>query len=156
LTAPKRTATLGLLVRLEPISMPGKAKILIIDDEDDYRASTRALLEGEGYDVVEAATGAEGLQVARDQRPDLIVLDVMMEYQAAGYSINQALKASEEYRDLRDTPIIMVSSVEADPTTLFGWIGDTSPITPDMYMTKPLDLAEFLRRIRSLLEAKGK
>ena len=134
--------------------MPGKAKILIIDDEDDYRASTRALLEGEGYQVVEATTGAEGLDVARTQRPDLIVLDIMMEYQGAGYSINQALKLSEEYRDLRDTPIIMVSSVQTDPASLFGWIGDTGAITPDVYLTKPLDVAEFLRRIRSLLEQK--
>jgi DNA-binding response OmpR family regulator len=132
--------------------MPGKAKILIIDDEDDYRASTRALLEGEGYQVIEATTGAEGLDVARTQRPDLIVLDIMMEYQGAGYSINQALKLSEEYRDLRDTPIIMVSSVQTDPASLFGWIGDTGAITPDVYLTKPLDVAEFLRRIRSLLE----
>lgn len=134
--------------------MPGKAKILIIDDEDDYRASTRALLEGEGYQVIEATTGAEGLDVARTQRPDLIVLDIMMEYQGAGYSINQALKLSEEYRDLRDTPIIMVSSVQTDPASLFGWIGDTGAITPDVYLTKPLDVAEFLRRIRSLLEQK--
>jgi two-component system KDP operon response regulator KdpE len=155
LTTPEWTATLGSLIPLEAILMPGKARILIIDDEDDYRASTRTLLEGEGYDVVEAATGAEGLQVARDQRPDLIVLDIMMEYQGAGYSINQALKSSEEYRDLRDTPIIMVSSVETDPTSLFGWIGDTSPITPDAYMTKPLDIVEFLRRVKKLLEAKG-
>jgi len=134
--------------------MPGKAKILIIDDEDDYRASTRALLEGEGYQVIEATTGAEGLEVARTQRPDLIVLDIMMEYQGAGYSINQALKLSEEYRDLRDTPIIMVSSVQTDPASLFGWIGDTGAITPDVYLTKPLDVAEFLGRIRSLLEQK--
>jgi len=142
------------VVPLEPFSMPGKAKILIIDDEDDYRASTRALLEGEGYQVIEATTGAEGLDVARTQRPDLIVLDIMMEYQGAGYSINQALKLSEEYRDLRDTPIIMVSSVQTDPASLFGWIGDTGAITPDVYLTKPLDVAEFLRRIRSLLEQK--
>lgn len=134
--------------------MPSQAKILIIDDEDDYRASMRALLEGEGYQVVEATTGAEGLEVARTQRPDLIVLDIMMEYAAAGYSINQALKASEEYRDLRDTPIIMVSSVQIDPASMFDWIGDTQPITPDSYMTKPLDLAEFLRRIRCLLKQK--
>ena len=135
--------------------MPGKPKILIVDDDDDYRASTRDLLEGEGYEVVEAASGAEALQVVRSARPNLIVLDIMMEYQAAGYSINQALKLSEEYRDLRDTPIIMVSSVESDPASLFGWVGDTSPITPDAYMTKPLDVAEFLRKVRSMLEEKS-
>ena len=135
--------------------MPGKPKILIVDDDDDYRASTRDLLEGEGYEVVEAASGAEALPVVRSARPNGIVLQILMESHAAGYSINQALKLSEEYRDLRDTPIIMVSSVESDPASLFGWVGDTSPITPDAYMTKPLDVAEFLRKVRSMLEEKS-
>ena len=132
--------------------MPLKAKILIIDDDDDYRASTRALLEGEGYQVVEATSGLEGLAAARAQRPDLVVLDVVMEHMGDGYSVNQALKFSKEFRDLRDVPVIMVSSVEADPASLFGWIGDTSPITPDAYVTKPLDIPRFLERVRSLLE----
>ena len=132
--------------------MPGRAKILIIDDEVDYRASTRCLLEEEGYEVFEAASGAEGLARARDEQPDLIVLDVMMEYQGAGYSINQALKTSEEFRTLRATPVIMVSSVETDPASLFGWIGDTKAITPDAYLTKPLDIPVFLQRIRDLLQ----
>jgi CheY-like chemotaxis protein len=132
--------------------MPSNAKILIIDDDDDYRASTRSLLEGEGYEVIEAASGVEGLTAARASRPGLIVLDVMMDYLSEGYSVHQALKLSEEYRDLRDIPIIMASSVEVDPSNLFGWIGDTSAITPDAYMTKPLDIPKFLERVRSLLE----
>jgi CheY-like chemotaxis protein len=134
--------------------MPSNAKILIIDDDDDYRASTRSLLEGEGYEVIEAASGVEGLTAARANRPGLIVLDVMMDYLSEGYSVHQALKLSEEYRDLRDIPIIMASSVEVDPSNLFGWIGDTSAITPDAYMTKPLDIPKFLERVRSLLEKK--
>lgn len=132
--------------------MAGKAKILMIDDDDDYRASTRALLEGEGYEVIEASSGWEGLTAAREQRPDLIVLDIMMDYLSEGYSVQQALKLSEEYRELRDTPVIMASSVEVDPASLFGWVGDTSAITPDAYMTKPLDIPKFLERVRSLLK----
>ena len=135
--------------------MPGVAKILIVDDDDDYRASLRALLEGEGYKVVEAATGSEGLAVARDQHPKLIVLDVHLDHLGEGYSINQALKCSENYGDLRDVPVIMASSVEADPASLFGWVGDTKPITPDAYMTKPLDIPKFLQRVQELLERRG-
>jgi two-component system KDP operon response regulator KdpE len=132
--------------------MPAKAKILIIDDDADYRASTRALLEGEGYEVIEAESGAQGLVAARAHRPSLIVLDVMMDYLSEGYSVHQAVKLSEEYRDLRDVPIIMASSVEVDPASLFGWVGDTSAITPDAYMIKPLDIPKFLECIRGLLE----
>jgi two-component system KDP operon response regulator KdpE len=132
--------------------MPVQAKILIIDDDADYRASTRALLEGEGYEVIEAESGAQGLAAARADRPSLIVLDVMMDYLSEGYSVHQALKRSEEYRELRDVPIIMASSVEVDPASLFGWVGNTSAITPDAYMTKPLDIPKFLECIRVLLE----
>ena len=132
--------------------MSGALKILIIDDDGDYRASTRALLEGEGYEVIEATSGAEGLIAAGAQQPALIILDVVMEHLGEGYSVNQALKCSEEYRAVRDVPVIMASSVEMDPAGLFSWIGDTSPITPDAYVTKPLDIPKFLACVRSLLQ----
>ncbi len=131
--------------------MPAPAKILIIDDDEDYRASTRALLEGEGYEVAEACNGPDGLAAARRDRPDLIVLDVMMDSLNEGYSVNQALKQLPEYRDVGEIPVLMASSVEMDPAGLYGWIGDTSPITPDAYMTKPLDISAFLARVRELL-----
>jgi CheY-like chemotaxis protein len=129
-----------------------RAKILIIDDDEDYRASTRTLLEGEGYEVIEARGGREGLQAVREQRPDLVVLDVMMESLAEGYSVNQAIKFHPDYRDLGPIPIIMVSSVEMDPAGLYDWIGDTSRITPDAYLAKPLDLREFLDCVDRLLK----
>ena len=96
--------------------------------------------------------GSDGLAAARRESPGLIVLDVHLDHLGEGYSINQALKCSEDYRELRNVPVLMASSVEADPTSLFGWVGDTSPITPDAYLTKPLDIPEFLRRVRELLE----
>ena len=129
-----------------------KAVILIIDDDDDYRTSTRALLEGEGYDVVEACSGQEGLAVTRKCQPDLIILDVIMESLDTGYSVNQAIKFVPEYRDLGPIPILMVSSVELDPPSLFGWIGDTKWITPDAYMAKPVDIPAFLACIQRLLK----
>lgn len=131
--------------------MPRHHKILIIDDDADYRISTRALLEGEGYEVLEASSGGEGLAATREHLPDLIVLDVMMESLNTGYSINQAIKFVPEFRDLGPIPIIMVSSVEMDPGSLYGWIGDTSPIMPDAYLTKPLNIPLFLARVRELL-----
>ena len=133
--------------------MPEPATILIIDDDADYRASTRALLEGEGYVVVEACNGKEGLAAVREGRPDLIVLDVMMDSQDEGYSVTQAIKFVPEFQEQGPIPILMASSVEADPATLFGWMGDTSWINPDAYMTKPLDIPKFLSRVRELLQA---
>ncbi len=135
--------------------MPAAAKILIIDDDEDFRTSTRALLEGEGYAVIEADSGPAGLAAARDQHPDLIILDVMLEHVGEGYSVNQALKYAREFSAVRDVPVIMASSVQADPASLFGWIGDTSPITPDAYLAKPFDIPRFIECVREQLAKRG-
>ena len=87
--------------------MAGKAKILIIDDDDDYFASTQALLEGEGHEVSRADCGRAGLAAARDERPDLIILDIMMESPVEGYTVVQALKFRDEYQDVADIPVVM-------------------------------------------------
>ena len=136
--------------------MSAKAKadtrILIIDDDVDYRMSTRALLEGEGYQVVEADSGRAGLEAARAKQPDLIVLDIMMESPVEGYSVVQALKHHEEYGDVRHIPIIMVSSVTDDPAALFPMSGDVGMITPDAYLSKPLDIPQFLECVQRMLD----
>ena len=135
--------------------MPDPATILVIDDDDDYRASTRALLEFEGYGVVEARNGQEGLAAARERRPDLVVLDVMMDSINEGYSVNQALKHLPEFREMGPIPVLMASSIELDPSNLFDWVGDAGRISPDVYMTKPLDIRRFLDNVRNLLDAQS-
>ena len=131
--------------------MGEQVNILIIDDDEDYRASTRALLEGAGYAVLEATNGFEGLEAVRAHSPALIVCDVMMDSLSEGYSVVQALRQLPEFRDRPQIPIVMASSVEVDPAALYGWIGDTSPINPDVYLTKPLNIPEFLARVEALL-----
>ncbi len=131
--------------------MSATAKILIIDDDADYRASTRALLEGEGYEVLEAPSGNAGLDAARQHTPNLIVLDIMMESPVEGYTVVQALKFRDEYEDLDEIPIVMVSSVKQDPASLFPMAGELSMVTPDAYFTKPLDIPKFLACVRRML-----
>ena len=131
--------------------MADKAKILIIDDDEDYLASTRALLEGEGYEVAEAVSGREGLKAARAQRPDLIVLDIMMESPIEGYTVVQALKHCDESGDAAEIPVVMVSSVQEDPSTLFPMAGEMPLITPDAYFSKPLEIPKFLETVRQML-----
>ncbi|MBU0639436.1 MAG: response regulator [Planctomycetes bacterium] len=135
--------------------MSAKAKILLIDDDEDYRASTLSLLVGEGYLVVEASSGQEGLAAVRKHRPDLVIVDVMMESLVAGYSFTQAVKFGRDYQDLSQTPILMISSVEEDPASMYSWIGDASRITPDAYLAKPLDVARFLECVRELLQRRN-
>jgi len=131
--------------------MADKAKILIIDDDADYRASTRALLEGEGYEVAEADSGGAGADAVRQYRPDLIVLDIMMESPVEGYTVVQALKFHEQYRDVAHIPVVMVSSIQEEPAALFPMAGDVPMITPDAYFRKPLDVPRFLACVRRML-----
>ncbi len=126
--------------------------ILIVDDDPDFRASTAAVLSSRGYKVVTAASGKEGLEHLLTEPPDLVILDIMMEYDSAGYEVNQAIKFREEFELLRDVPILMVSSIQVDPGTLFSRATEVDLVTPDAYMTKPLDIPQFLERIQKLLE----
>jgi CheY-like chemotaxis protein len=96
-----------------------KPVIMYIDDDPDYREVVRTLLENNGYEVMEAGSGEEGLQLFKTKRPDLVIVDLMMEEVDTGTSF------VKELRLLGNTaPIYMLSSVgetlslSADPTTL--------------------------------------
>jgi CheY-like chemotaxis protein len=126
-------------------------RILIIDDDQDFVASTTALLEAYGYAVSSASTGRAGLEKARTEHPDLIVLDVMMEHDSAGYEVNETVKYAPGFESVRHIPILMVSSIQADPTARFSMAGEAMMITPNAYLTKPLEIPRFLAEVGALL-----
>jgi len=130
----------------------GRKRILIIDDDPDYRSSLEAFLQSEGFTVCCAATGSKGLEMAMSERPDLIVLDIMMENMWAGYEVNQALKFQSGYESVRRVPIVMVSSIQAHPAERFARSADAAMVCPEVYLTKPLDMNKFLETVRSLLK----
>lgn len=84
-------------------------RILVIDDDADLVESTSALLKAQGYDVAGALGAAEGRKAIRDWRPDLVVLDIMMETDAAGFDLAYALKEDPATRPL---PIVILSSFQ--------------------------------------------
>jgi CheY-like chemotaxis protein len=131
-------------------------KILVVDDDADFRASLTELLESEGYTVLGATSAREGLAKIVSDSPDLIVLDIIMEYDTAGYEVNQAIKFRDEYILKKNIPILMVSSIQYDPATLYSRAAEVAMITPDAYLTKPLDIPVFLDRVKSLLAARKK
>jgi CheY-like chemotaxis protein len=131
--------------------MPNE-KILIIDDDRDYRASVQTLLESHNYQVAVASSGTEGLRIIKDVKPDLIVLDIMMETIDEGYGVTQSLKHQPEFEDFKSIPIVMISSIQEDPWTRYGQAsGWVEMIIPDQYMTKPLDIPKFLALVERLL-----
>jgi CheY-like chemotaxis protein len=135
--------------------MSDKTNILIVDDDPDYRVSLRAFLEAEGFRVLEAATGHDGLKAALAERPDLIILDIMMESPVEGYTVNQAIKHQAEYAALREIPIVMVSAIHDDPGARFPMAPEAELISPDLYVTKPLDFPRLLTAIRRMTGGGG-
>lgn len=129
--------------------MASDQTVLIIDDDVDFRESMRSLLEGHGYTVIEADSGAKGLQLVVEHKPDLIFLDVMMENDTEGYSVSFSLRNREEYGPYRNIPIFMISSIEESPDERFALSDEAELIRPDRYLTKPLDIPRLLELIKT-------
>ena len=120
------------------------AKVLLIDDDQDFRTSVRSLLEGHGYEVLEADSGHEGLRMIVEHKPDAVLVDIMMETSTEGYGVTHALKYLDEYAEFRRIPVFMVSSIEESPDERFPMSPEAEMIRPDTYLTKPLDIPRFL------------
>jgi CheY-like chemotaxis protein len=143
----KRTRPLG-----RESTMDHAKKVLVIDDDNDFRASVRPVLEGAGYVVLEAKSGHDGLEQLVQHDPDAIVLDIMMESSVEGYGVNQAIKYQDEYKRYRSTPIVMVSSIQEQPDERFPRAVEVDMILPDAYLTKPLDIDRFLDVVKRAVE----
>lgn len=139
--------------RMRSAAQPEKKKILVIDDDQDYCRSMEVLLQQEGYEVVCASSGSQGLEMAVAKKPDLIILDVMMETMWAGYEVSQTLRFRSGYESVRKVPIVMVSAMEQHPSERFARTDDPSRVGPDVYLTKPLEVRGFVETVRSLLRA---
>jgi len=128
-----------------------KKKILLVDDEADFVDATKFILETKGgYDVVVAYDGVEGLAKTKSERPDLIVLDVMMPNKH-GYKMCEELKASEAYRDI---PVVLLTSVashikDTEYTHRMGMETEA-----DDYIEKPVKPDELLKTINFHLSKK--
>jgi CheY-like chemotaxis protein len=117
------------------------ARVLLIDDDQDFRTSVKCLLEGHGCEVFEADCGKEGLRKVLECRPDLILVDVMMECDSEGYGVTQAVKCQDAFAECRDIPVVMVSSIQESPDELYPMAPETDMIRPDRYLTKPVEAA---------------
>jgi twitching motility two-component system response regulator PilG len=129
------------------------AKVLMIDDDQDFRASVRSLLESHGYEVLEAGSGYDGLQKVLQHKPDVILVDVMMETCVEGYGVTYSLKYKDEYAECRNIPVFMISSIEESPDERYPMSAEVDMIRPDRYLTKPLDIPRFLRLLERAVPA---
>lgn len=130
--------------------MEGK-KILLVDDDIDLVMSMQAYLGARGFEVATAHNGKEAYAQVVGNRPDLIVLDVMMDYDEEGMVFASALKTDGPTRDI---PIVMLSGFnlhkDVREKVLASLMGQDWPT--ESFMQKPVRLAELVERIEILLE----
>jgi twitching motility two-component system response regulator PilH len=125
-------------------------RVLIIDDDQDFRVSVRSLLESHGHEVIEAESGHEGLRKVVEHKPDIILLDIMMESSVEGYGITQSLRYQDEYAPYRHIPIVMVSSIQESPDERFPMCPEVEMIRPEFYLTKPIEIGKLLEMIKTI------
>lgn len=117
------------------------SSILLIEDNRDFAATLSANLEREGYDVSVAPTGVEGLEMAKQSHPDLIILDLMLPAMS-GFTVLQRLRDEG-----RDAPVLIMTALGTEEEKLRGF-----GLGADDYVVKPCGLLEILARVRALLK----
>ena len=114
-------------------------KILVVDDEELLVKGIRFNLQNEGYEVITGSNGLEAVMLSQSERPDLVVLDVMMPEM-------DGLTACSKIREFSDIPIILLTAKVQDMDKLMGFDHGA-----DDYLTKPFNILELKARIRALL-----
>ena len=122
-----------------------KPKILVIDDHTTSRMTTVAVLGMEGYEVIEADSGAVAMEFVAQKQPDLILLDVMMPG-IDGFEVCQLLKQNEQTRLI---PVIFITALNDRRSRIRG-----IEVGADDFLTKPFDRVELAARVKSLVQQK--
>ena len=123
------------------------AKILVVDDDPDLVESVTTILESKNHEVIQAYGGIEGLEKAKTEKPDAIILDVMMP-DKDGYEVCKELKADPEYCDI---PILLLTAVvsQIPSSTYTSRMGMETEA--DDYIDKPVEPGELVKLVERLL-----
>jgi len=126
--------------------MPAPEKpILVIDDELDTRTYLVTLLKDNGYTVVEAANGAEGLEKVKAEAPALVTLDMSMP-EKSGVAVYRTIK---EDKQLKQIPVIIITGVSREFEQFISSRKQVPP--PEGYIAKPVEAEPFIAKVRELL-----
>lgn len=128
-------------------------RILIVDDDPDQRLTIRLPLEAAGYIIHEAANFEEGLAVAREVKPDLIVLDVMMDSATAGFQLALSMHSPDpesEFKEFKDIPIIMLTAIHS--TTSLRFAPDEYYLPVEAFLEKPVNPEVLLSTVNKYLK----
>jgi CheY-like chemotaxis protein len=120
-------------------------KILIVDDDADFLEATATLLEAKGYRVVTASEGEEGFVRAKDDKPSLILLDVMMKYDTQGFDM---AKKFREDAATRDIPVVLLTGVRRAKNLPFGFEPDDDWLPVKAVLEKPIKPDVLLKAVQ--------
>jgi len=122
-----------------------KGKILIVDDDERNRLLFKVVLQKEGYEIIEAENGKEGIEIATKEKPDVILMDIMMP-EMDGFTATEILKNDEKTKFI---PVIMLTALNEREEKLKGIDKGA-----DDFLTKPVDTKELALRVRNNIRIK--
>ena len=122
------------------------AKILVIDDDRDFIKITRMILQSQHYEVITAGDGEEGLKVMRREKPDLVILDVMMAYILEGLDIRRQMAADPS---LKDIPVIMSTSLTGERVQRD--LPSDEYVPDSVWLHKPIDPDKLLEQVKRMI-----
>lgn len=122
------------------------AKILVVDDDHDFREIVRTILNSQKYEVLTANDGEKGLEVMRREKPDLVIMDIMMSYVLDGLDTRRQMAEDD---DLRHIPVIMVTSLTGDQVQ--SELPSDKPIPPTEWIKKPFPPNRLLEQVKKML-----
>ncbi len=130
-------------------------KILLVDDDKDLVTTLAQAIQMNNFEVVTAFSGTEGLKKLLSEKPDLVIFDVMMETDTAGFEAVYQIRSKREgskYAGVKDIPIIMLTAIDQVTNSRFSLNADQSflPNISD-FLTKPVDIDELIEKIRKFV-----
>lgn len=124
-------------------------KILVVDDDVDFIEATSALLRAKKYTVVSAPNGEEGYNRAKSEKPDVMLLDVMMAHDSEGFEIARRLKEDPATKNI---PIIMITGIRKAKGLPFGFEPDEDWLPVKAVLEKPVKPDDLLAKIEDVLK----
>ena len=126
------------------------AKILMIDDDNDFTEATKIILESRNYEVISADNTKEGLLLLESENPDLLILDIMMENKAAGIIISRQIRKNPKFEKL---PILMLSGIREQTGFFFpGELKSETYLPVNEFLEKPPLPEMLIEKVEKLLK----
>jgi DNA-binding response OmpR family regulator len=131
--------------------MADKIRVLLVDDDPDFIEANSIVLEASGFEVITASSGADGLKMVMEEKPDVVILDVMMENTDEGFAVARRIRSKLHSA----VPIIMFTSV--GKVTGYDFNPEENPdfFPVDVFLEKPVPPSILVNRVREVLKKRG-